>query len=355
MGEPAESSQDVDPHWTEPGVYAVAAGVHRMPLPLPQDGLRAINVYLIEGPDGPSLIDAGWATGEARETLRRALRAVGLGVADIRSILVTHIHRDHYTQAMTIRREGGARVSLGEGERESLAALNDLSHQQHQIPLLERSGAADLAAEWKAMFAGRVRDLSLWEEPDGWLRGGPVHVGSRSLDAIETPGHTRGHLVFADIEAGLLFAGDHVLPTMTPSIGFEPVPSPLPLADYLTSLAKVRALPDLRLLPAHGPVTESVHARVDQLLVHHAERLDRCRDAAVGRIVSAYDVAGDLPWTRRALRLDTLDSYNAALAVLETGAHLEVLVARGEVRRVSGDGVGEIVGYQAVGGDLTRS
>jgi glyoxylase-like metal-dependent hydrolase (beta-lactamase superfamily II) len=138
---------------------------------------------------------------------------------------------------------------------------------------------------------------------------------------------------------------------MTPSIGYEPVPSPLPLAAYLSSLAKVRALPDLRLLPAHGPATESLHARVDDLLAHHAERLDRCRDATVGQVVTAYDVADDLPWTRRAQRLDTLDPYNAALAVLETRAHLEVLVARGEVRRVVGDQDEGVVRYKAVGPD----
>jgi glyoxylase-like metal-dependent hydrolase (beta-lactamase superfamily II) len=330
-------------HWTEPGAYAVAPGVHRIPLPLANDGLRAVNVYLLDDQVGPALVDAGWATGEARRALDDALSELGLGIRDIRTILVTHIHRDHYTQAVTVRREGGAAVALGAGERESLAALNDPAYEQHQIAMLEESGAAGLAATWRGLFGDRVRDLSLWERPDTWLREGPVSVGARTLQAIETPGHTRGHLVFADAEGGLMFAGDHVLPTMTPSIGYEPVPSPLPLADYLNSLAKVRSLADLRLLPAHGPVCESLHDRVDDLLDHHAERLERCREATVGRAATAYDVAADLPWTRRSQRLDALDPYNAALAVLETRAHLEVLVARGDVRRVAGG----VVAYEA--------
>ena len=33
--------------WTVPGVYPVAPGVHRVPLPLPTDGLRAVNVYVV--------------------------------------------------------------------------------------------------------------------------------------------------------------------------------------------------------------------------------------------------------------------------------------------------------------------
>ena len=46
-------------------------------------------------------------------------------------------------------------------------------------------------------------------------------MGARVLEAVATPGHTKGHLVFHDLDAGLLFSGDHVLPTISPSIGFE--------------------------------------------------------------------------------------------------------------------------------------
>ena len=47
--------------WTTPGVEEVAAGVHRIPLPLPNDNLRAVNVYTIADGDGLLLIDSGWA------------------------------------------------------------------------------------------------------------------------------------------------------------------------------------------------------------------------------------------------------------------------------------------------------
>ena len=60
--------------------------------------------------------------------------------------------------------------------------------------------------------------------------------------------------MFADETADLLFAGDHVLPRITPSIGFEPAPPTSPLADFLTSLELIRSRPDAALLPAHGPV-----------------------------------------------------------------------------------------------------
>ncbi|WP_255279145.1 MBL fold metallo-hydrolase [Actinomadura madurae] len=111
--------------------------------------------------------------------------------------------------------------------------------------------------------------------PDAWLDDGQrLTLTERGLDVFATPGHTRGHIVLRDAGAGLLFAGDHILPHITPSIGLETEPEPKPLRSYLESLRLVRGMPDTLLLPAHGPVTPSVHTRVDQLLEHHAERLE---------------------------------------------------------------------------------
>ena len=99
--------------WIEEGTYPVAPGVHRIPLPLPSDGLRAVNVYAIEAEGGLVLIDSGWALANALEQLERALATIGAGLADVRQFLVTHMHRDHYTQAVEIRRLFGTAIALG--------------------------------------------------------------------------------------------------------------------------------------------------------------------------------------------------------------------------------------------------
>jgi glyoxylase-like metal-dependent hydrolase (beta-lactamase superfamily II) len=328
--------------WTEPGAYPVAPGVHRVPLPLPTDGLRAVNVYVIEEPDGPVLIDSGWALRQSRDALSAALTALGCGLADVRHFLVTHVHRDHYTQAVELRREFGSKISLGLGEQAAITAI--LTSRAHplapQLAQLRASGASTLADEIAGRAGLRPGGEGAWEAPDAWL--GPrqeVALGARTLRAVPTPGHTQGHVVFTDEAAGLLFAGDHVLPHITPSIGFEPVAAPLPLRDYLQSLRLVRALPDLRLLPAHGPVTPSAHARIDELLAHHGERLRQCAAAVAAGEPTALGVAGALRWTRRRRRLTELDPFNQMLAVTETRAHLELLAARGNLASSQADGV----------------
>ncbi len=127
-----------------------------------------------------------------------------------------------------------------------------------------------------------------------------------------------------------------MLSTITPSIGFEPAYVQQPLRDYLASLAKVRALPDLTLLPAHGPVTASSHQRIDELVAHHDVRLAQSQTAVEGGARTAYEVARELPWTRRERRFEELHAFDAVLACFETLAHLELLALRGDVSRADG-------------------
>jgi glyoxylase-like metal-dependent hydrolase (beta-lactamase superfamily II) len=332
---------DTEPDWTEAGAFPVAPGVHRVPLPLPMDGLRAVNVYVIEDDDGLVMIDGGWALEQSRSMLSTALGSLGYRLGDIRRFLVTHLHRDHYTQAVTLRREVGARVSLGIGEKPAIDLLltdDPLRRFEPQMVALRASGADALI--------GRLQRAEVmegppetWESPDDWLeKGAQVPLRGRTLLAIPTPGHTQGHVVFADPEAGLLFAGDHVLPHITPSIGFEPLPAELPLRDYLDSLRVVLDLPDMRLLPAHGPVTGSAHGRVKELLDHHDDRLGNCLAAVTSGATTAFEVASLLGWTRRRRRLESLDDFNQMLAVVETYAHLELLAATGKVSSESAEG-----------------
>lgn len=317
--------------------------MHRIPLPLPNDGLAAVNAYAIVDGDHLVLIDPGWGLTESRVQLAAALRQLGAGLGDVNHFLVTHHHRDHYTQAVLLRREFGITISLGAQEKHSLQVAGEPAQGNFFFPQLGRlvlAGAGRFAAELAELTRDVRHDHAIWEMPDRWLTDGVEHrLATRSLRAVWTPGHTRGHVVFRDERAGLLFAGDHVLPHITPSIGFEAAPAELPLRDYLDSLKLVREQPDLRLLPAHGPVTDSAHARIDELLAHHRTRLDAVLDTVACGAVTALDSAGMLTWTRRAHSLDSLDPFNRMLAILETAAHLELLVVQGRLRVARLDGV----------------
>ncbi|GAA1134808.1 MBL fold metallo-hydrolase [Nocardioides aquiterrae] len=343
-------SPDSGEHWSKEGAWRVADGIHRIPLPLPMDGLRAVNVYAIETDEGLTLIDGGWSIEVARDLLERCLRDIGYGFGDIRRFLVTHIHRDHFTLATVLGHEYGAEVVLGLGEKPALDLLNGEVELDRNpfLEVLRTAGAHEIADLWAA-GATELPDPAWWQYPDAWLSGDrQLAVGARTLDAVHTPGHTPGHFVYAEQAAGLLFAGDHVLPTITPSIGFTVPPAADPLGDFMASLAKVRALPDLQVLPAHGPVAPSSHARVDELLVHHEHRLELSLAALADGARTGHEVAHRLPWTRHEHEYGELDLFAQGMASMETKAHLDLLVAQG---RATATDTADGIAYAAVVSD----
>ena len=105
--------------WIAEGTYEVSPGVYRIPLPLPFDGLRAVNTYAIEADDGLVMIDSGWVLEETKDQLERSLAKIGAGLRRRRKFLITHIHRDHYTQAIALSEVFGTKVALGVGEKPS--------------------------------------------------------------------------------------------------------------------------------------------------------------------------------------------------------------------------------------------
>ena len=325
--------------WTAPGPEEVAPGVHRIPLPLPMDGLKAVNVYAVLGEDRHTLIDGGWEIEVAQRALDDALGELGLATHDFEQCLVTHHHRDHFTMAMGLRQRAGLIVGLGEGEAPQLEAIRSTHGLEGSHTLLVAAGATSVI-EAIAKAPHDQQDRDLWADPDRWLVDDEsVTAGHRSLRVKATPGHTSGHVVFFDDDADLVFAGDHVLPHITPSIGFQAKPEPTPLADYLDSLAAMLTERDRVLLPAHGAAGGSLHRRVEELLAHHEHRLAQTEAVVRAGASTGFDAARALRWTRHERHLDELDPFNQMLATTETLAHLQVLAAQQRVRQSEVDGV----------------
>lgn len=320
--------------WTEAGCFPVTDGVHRIPLQMPQDGLRAINVYVLETDSGLALIDGGWHRETTHDELSKALSHIGRRPSEIHDIYVTHVHRDHYTFAVELRRRYECRVHLGAAEAPGIAAINELKSNvpESSIRELHRAGADRIALIARKNALTEPFAVSDWEPPDGWSTAGPVDIPGLRIEAVHTPGHTKGHMVFHDLDRGMTFTGDHVLPTITPSIGFELGDWDLPLAKYIASLEMMLDDADRTMLPSHGFPGGSVHERCRQLLAHHERRLSDTLAVVDGRGPSTgAAVAAGLTWTRRDRSFDELDDFNQMVATCETLAHLDVLVMRGKL------------------------
>ena len=308
---------------------------------MPQDGLRAVNVYAVLGPEGVALVDAGWHVPGNLQLLEAALGVIDVRLEDVGDVYVTHVHRDHYTLGPELRRVAGARLHLGAAERPGVELIQRRKDNEPASSLreLRRAGAPGLADAVVLLVNEEPFDARDWESPDTWLDPGPLSIAGRHMKAIAVPGHTKGHLVFHDVVTGHLFTGDHVLPTISPSIGFELGEWDLPLGRYLDSLALLLDEPDATMLPAHGQPGGSVHGRVRELLAHHDQRLTHTREQILAREANGLQVAEELTWTRRDRRFGTLDPFNQMIAVCETLAHLDVLADRGVAVVTYRDGV----------------
>lgn len=329
------------------GIELIAEHVVRIPLPLPLPDLKVVNAYAIQGDDGVTLVDPGWASIDSEAVLVSALRHLGYLPDDVRRILVTHLHWDHYTQAVKWQRQHGCAVFLGMEERHTLVAFDALPGvYPNQVHLLRRSGAFDLADVIDELALEPYERDAPFGPPDVWLRGGEeIGCGGTTIVAHATPGHTRGHLVFEDPAAGLLFTGDHILPRITPSIAFERASGHLPLRSYLESLQLCMTWSAARMLPAHGAVTDEVVPRVQELLNHHEKRLKEILGHVAEGAQTAYGVARRMRWTRRERAVDELGAVHAMTAVLEVLAHLELLASQ---TLVEADDSGPVVLYQVV-------
>ncbi|WP_236757478.1 MBL fold metallo-hydrolase [Aeromicrobium sp. PE09-221] len=255
---------------------------------------------------------------------------------DVRRFLVTHVHGDHYSLASRVRSITGAETYLGEGERQSLRAITEADIDERMRQALRDAGAQTLADSWEPHELGTPDS---WADPSAWIKDGhEIDLGNRTLLTVTTPGHTLGHCIFVDPSTALTFTGDHVLPRITPSVGFEAFIRDNPLRDYIRSLQRLLTRPDTRLLPAHGDPCDSTHARVSELLAHHESRLAETLAAAAGAGPSTpFEIAARLTWTRRRRSFTALGPNDASLATMETRAHLEALCDRLLVHKVSTD------------------
>ncbi len=307
-------------------------GITQIRLPMAGNPLRYINGYLLEDDGGYALIDCGWRAPDVAAALRAALAERGLRVADLRRVLITHHHFDHYGLAATLVREGAGGVVMHRLDWER--AL--LFHEQRVE--LDARGDAWLAQNGYVVPPDADDfDVSRTElaEPTQFAADGD-RIGR--LTAVWTPGHAPGHLCFADARSGRIFTGDHVLDPITPHVGIWFDGQGDPLGDDLASLEKIAAYGAAGALPAHGEPFADVGARARAIAGHTRGREALMLATLAAGPRSAAGVAAAVPWTRRERTFASLSPWHQQFAVTETIAHLEHLRVRGVVARETADG-----------------
>ena len=329
------------------GATEVAPGVLRMQLPIQMPGLGHVNMYALLDDRGAAIVDPGLPGPKSWKAVLDRLAAAEIPVPRVHTVLVTHSHPDHFGAAGRLAQEAGADLVTHRAFQTWMSKPHKCTDAAHahapdepcDDDVEETQSPWNRPTPWGSAFYkpplkrrvqmtfGRRVMRRMFTPPTPTRRlddGDVLRLADRDVFARHTPGHTVDHLCLHDPEAGLLFTGDHVLPTITPHIsgvgGADDA-----LDDYLTSLDAVAALDDVsRVLPAHGHPFDDLGGRVKEIKEHHDERMAEL--VAVGR---------ELGWAtvpQLSQRIFKQRSWGT-MAESETYAHLEHLRLRGDAER----------------------
>jgi len=298
-------------------------GIRRITLPLPTRPGH-VHAYLLPGADGWTLVDTGIGTPDAAERWAEELGGVEGPLA---RVVITHFHPDHVGAAADVHELSGAPVLQGALDYAQCELVWGNPNWPHRIQeWFQRHGVPDHVTE-ELVEQGSVYRPFIRYQPDPTLVVAGDLVDGWEL--VAAPGHADGQLVL--LRDGILVAADHLLGTISPTVGLWPASRPDPLGDYLGALERTIELAPEFALPGHGePVTDPV-GRARELIEHHRERLAAAEAALMPEPQSGYELSfalfgGELkPAARR-------------FAVAETLSHLERLVLEGRAARGEDDG-----------------
>lgn len=283
------------------------------------------NVYLVVDGEYVALVDTGSGLGQSSEHIRRGMEQIRddwgarIDWADIRRVVITHAHVDHYGGLGAVRALTSAPLAVHELDRRVL------TNHEERLVLASRAVSAFL---WRAGVSesNHASLMGMYGWSKGLLRSTEVETVLRDGDLLDdrmlvlhAPGHCPGQ-VCLQIDDVLLSA-DHVLPHTSPHMAPESITPSTGLGHYLEALRKIAAVPGIHLaLGGHeGPIGD-LYERIAQIEASHQRKLERLL-AACAEPRTINELSKQI--------YPHVDGYNILLAIEEVGAHVEYLDQRG--------------------------
>jgi glyoxylase-like metal-dependent hydrolase (beta-lactamase superfamily II) len=288
-----------------------------------------VYAYLLLDCGPVTLIDTGSGYGASDDHLREGIEAVRrefsepVVLKDIKRIILTHGHIDHFGGAQYLLEEIDASIGIHQLDRRVLTAYEErvVVATKALLVYLQHAGVSpELQPKMLDMYGfskQHVKSVPIdFDIADGQQLDG--------MEFIHTPGHCPGQVC---IRLGdVLLSADHILETTTPHQAPESITAYMGLGHYLESLDKVGRMGGFDLaLGGHEGVIRDVYKRIEAIRQSHLRKLDRVRD-----IIREYDGPATISDISKTM-YPTVEGFHVLLALEEAGAHVEYLYQRGQL------------------------
>jgi glyoxylase-like metal-dependent hydrolase (beta-lactamase superfamily II) len=323
-----------------PEPVAVLPHLYQLSIPTPFP-VGPVNVYVAQDAVGLTLVDCGPYTPEARAALEAGLAALGHSPHDVRRIIVTHAHADHYglAGALVADAPAGVQVLTHPFNRLALAAYTEEREQRLSFyaGLMAEAGVPEEAALVINRMRRNVGDYASAVAVTGELNDGDtLPLAGCDWQVLHTPGHSTGLICFYEPRRRVLLSNDHLLRDISSNPVVEPPPPGhtekwKSLVEYIRQLQRVAAMDIAIAWSGHGEPIHDVADLVRQRVEFHARRAERILDLLDSQALTLYQVAR--------LLFPKLDPMNFFLAISEVLGHLELLESKSRVECFSRDGI----------------
>lgn len=287
------------------------------------------NVYVLFDAGPPTLVDTGSGYGFCTEQLLKGFQTIReefkepFELRDIKRIIVTHGHIDHFGGLSSLVERVDAEVCIHELDRRVLSAYEErviVATKALRVYLQLAGVEAETQQTLLDMYSfskQHVRSVAV----DRTLGDGDEFDGMRF---IHTPGHCPGQVC---IQIGdVLLSADHILSKTTPHQAPESITAYTGLGHYLEALDRVGAMGGFDLaLGGHEDPVHDVYKRINQIRESHERKLDRMLDLIQdsGHPITVDEITKEM--------YPKVKGFNVLLAIEEVGAHVEYLYQRGRL------------------------
>jgi glyoxylase-like metal-dependent hydrolase (beta-lactamase superfamily II) len=315
-----------------PRTERVLPGVWRLRLPLPWPGVPHGNAWAIAADGGIVMFDTGMGGKGKLRQLDLALAQAGFGVEDVRLVVCTHSHTDHYGAAGSITEAAGCELWMHPAwEHVRLLADDPKAALEQRIEVARQSGVppASLERYREAREGDEETGIDSLRVPDRELVPG-VEVGTDlgTWQVTETPGHAPSHVVLHQPERKLLVSGDHLLGRTV--LFFDYGHTPDPIGEFLASLERVEPLPVDLVLPGHGRTFRDPENKIAEARRQVDQLLGKVREALAGGERTAFEVVAEI------LGPDNVNSPASAWVLQIVLSCLDHMAIAGEAAPVEG-------------------